>query len=41
VRRAGPPDLIPNQDEAARQLTETSWIYLVADADRAGSELAG
>src|SRR2546425_2033587 len=35
----GPPDLIPNQDEAAWQLTETGWIYAVVDADRAGSGL--
>src|SRR2546427_10628129 len=34
-----PPDLIPNEDEAAWQLTETSWVYIVADADRAGSAL--
>jgi hypothetical protein len=34
-----PPDLIPNEDEAAWQLTETGWIYLIADADRAGSGL--
>ncbi len=33
------PDLIPNEDEAAWQLTETGWIYLIADADRAGSAL--
>ncbi len=34
-----PPDLLPNEDEAAWQLTETGWIYLIADADRAGSGL--
>jgi predicted enzyme related to lactoylglutathione lyase len=33
------PDLIPNDDEAAWQLTESAWIYLIADADRAGSAL--
>jgi len=32
-----PPDLVPNDDEAAWRLTETGWIYIVADADRAGS----
>jgi predicted enzyme related to lactoylglutathione lyase len=32
-----PPDLIPNQDEAAWQLTETGWIYIVTDGPRAGS----
>ena len=32
-----PPDLIPNEDEAAWRLTDTGWIYVVADAARAGS----
>jgi predicted enzyme related to lactoylglutathione lyase len=34
-----PPDLIPNEAEAAWQLTPSGWIYVVADADRAGSGL--
>jgi hypothetical protein len=34
-----PPDLIPNEDEAAWQLTETGWIYLITDAGLAGSAL--
>ena len=34
------PDLVPRDDEAAWQLTETGWIYVVADAQRAGSALA-
>src|SRR5947209_5792389 len=34
-----PPDLIPNDDEAAWRLTETGWIYVIADAARAGSAL--
>jgi len=34
-----PPDLIPNDDEAAWRLTETGWIYVIADATRAGSAL--
>ena len=34
-----PPDLIPNDDEAAWRLTETGWIYVIADAGRAGSAL--
>ncbi len=34
-----PPDLVPNDDEAAWRLTETGWIYIVVDADRAGSAL--
>lgn len=39
-RLAGrPPDLIPNDSEAAWQLTDSSWIYIVADPARAGSAL--
>ena len=34
-----PPDLVPNDDEAAWRLTETGWIYVIADAARAGSAL--
>lgn len=34
-----PPDLIPNDNEAAWQLTETGWIYVVGDAGRAGQAL--
>jgi hypothetical protein len=34
-----PPDLVPNDDEAAWRLTGTGWIYIVADAHRAGSAL--
>jgi hypothetical protein len=34
-----PPDLIPNEDEAAWQLTDTGWIYLIVDPIRAGSAL--
>ncbi len=33
------PDLLPNEREAAWQLTATGWIYLVLDAARAGSAL--
>jgi hypothetical protein len=33
------PDLVPNADEAAWQLTDTGWIYLIADPGRAGSSL--
>jgi glyoxylase I family protein len=33
------PDLIPNEDEAAWQMSETGWIYLIADPNRAGSGL--
>jgi hypothetical protein len=39
-RLAGrPPDLIPNEREAAWRLTETGWIYIIADGERAGSGL--
>ncbi len=39
-RLAGrPPDLIPNAKEAAWQLTGTGWLYVIADASRAGSAL--
>jgi predicted enzyme related to lactoylglutathione lyase len=34
-----PPDLIPNENEAAWQLAEAGWIYVVGDADRAGKAL--
>lgn len=32
-----PPDLIPNDVEAAWRLTDTGWMYVVVDAARAGS----
>jgi hypothetical protein len=34
-----PPDLVPNDDEAAWRLTETGWIYVIVDAERAGLAL--
>ena len=34
-----PPDMLPTAGEACWQLTETAWIYIVADADRAGRAL--
>jgi predicted enzyme related to lactoylglutathione lyase len=34
-----PADLIPNDDEAAWRMNEGAWIYLMVDADRAGSAL--
>jgi hypothetical protein len=34
-----PPDLIPNEQEAAWQITDSGWIYLIADAPRAGVAL--
>jgi calcineurin-like phosphoesterase/predicted enzyme related to lactoylglutathione lyase len=33
------PDLIPNEDEAAWQMSDGGWIYVIADAARAGSSL--
>ena len=33
------PDMVPNDNEAAWQLTDTGWIYLVGDPDRAGNGL--
>jgi predicted enzyme related to lactoylglutathione lyase len=34
-----PPDLIPNEHEAAWRLTGDGWIYFVVDPGRAGSAL--
>jgi predicted enzyme related to lactoylglutathione lyase len=34
-----PPDMLPQDEEAAWQLTDTGWIYLVSDAGRAGKTL--
>lgn len=36
-RRA--PDLLPHDHEAAWQLTGSAWVYVVEDAERAGSAL--
>jgi predicted enzyme related to lactoylglutathione lyase len=33
------PDLIPNADEAAWRLTDTGWVYVIADPGRAGTAL--
>ena len=33
------PDMLPHDREAAWQLSETGWIYVVADAERAGKAL--
>ena len=33
------PDLIPNRDEAAWQLHDAAWIYVIAHPSRAGSAL--
>jgi predicted enzyme related to lactoylglutathione lyase len=32
-----PPDLIPNDDEAAWQFTDSGWICIVRDAGRPGT----
>jgi predicted enzyme related to lactoylglutathione lyase len=34
-----PPDLVPNDNEAAWQLADAGWIYVVGDAERAGNAL--
>jgi hypothetical protein len=34
-----PPDLVPNQSEAAWQLTQNGWIYVIHDVERAGSAI--
>lgn len=34
-----PPDLIPNEQEAAWRLTETGWIFILVDPARAGTGL--
>jgi predicted enzyme related to lactoylglutathione lyase len=34
-----PPDLIPNAQEGAWQLTETAWVYVIAGAGDPGSSL--
>jgi catechol 2,3-dioxygenase-like lactoylglutathione lyase family enzyme len=31
-----PPTMLPNDDEAAWQLTRGGWLYVLRDADRAG-----
>jgi predicted enzyme related to lactoylglutathione lyase len=36
----GPPDMTPNETECAWRLTDESWIYVVADPERAGRGLA-
>jgi hypothetical protein len=34
------PDLVPNDVEACWSVTDTGWIYLMQDAERAGTSLA-
>jgi catechol 2,3-dioxygenase-like lactoylglutathione lyase family enzyme len=35
----GPPDMAPNEHERAWRLTDECWIYVLADAGRAGGSL--
>jgi predicted enzyme related to lactoylglutathione lyase len=35
----GPPDMTPSDSERAWKLTDESWVYVVADPQRAGSAL--
>jgi predicted enzyme related to lactoylglutathione lyase len=34
-----PPDVVVKEDESMWQVAEKAWIYVVADADRAGNAL--
>jgi catechol 2,3-dioxygenase-like lactoylglutathione lyase family enzyme len=34
-----PPDMAPHETERAWRLTDESWIYVVADPERAGKSL--
>jgi catechol 2,3-dioxygenase-like lactoylglutathione lyase family enzyme len=34
-----PPDLLPNDIEAAWRFSDTAWMYIIVDADRAGNAL--
>jgi predicted enzyme related to lactoylglutathione lyase len=34
-----PPDLVPQENEAAWQLTDTGWIYVIRGTNRAGKAL--
>jgi predicted enzyme related to lactoylglutathione lyase len=35
----GPPNLVPNESERVWRLTDGGWVYVVADAERAGRGL--
>lgn len=35
----GPADLVPHEREAAWRLTDSGWIYVILDGERAGSAL--
>jgi len=34
-----PPELLPNAAEAAWRVTDTGWVYVIADPPRAGTAL--
>ena len=34
-----PPDFFPHESEAVWRITEHAWVYVVADAERAGKAL--
>lgn len=34
-----PPDMLPNESEAAWRFSDTAWMYVIVDADRAGKAL--
>src|SRR5688572_26100124 len=34
-----PPDFFPHESEAVWQVTDHTWIYVIADAERAGRAL--
>ncbi len=33
------PDMLPNEIEAAWKFTDTAWMYVIVDSDRAGKAL--
>lgn len=34
-----PPSMLPNDDEAAWQLTGSGWLYVLRDAEKAGTSV--
>jgi predicted enzyme related to lactoylglutathione lyase len=34
-----PPDIVPNQQEVMWQVTDSGWLYVLDDADRAGGSV--
>ena len=37
--RACPPDMLPNEIEAAWRFSDTAWMYVIVGADRTGKAL--